>query len=138
MGIYPKGIQMKTQLSKDKFHEVFCTLSHIYSHFSDKDILYKAVNKLEDSTFQELYSKQDLSKLFYVLNKHIDEKDIVLKLCEIESYSNIMELALAGIENSSDPRDDANDLKVLNMQTKKLIRELIVMFEEKEFLSSSD
>ncbi len=126
---------MKTQISKDEFHEVFCTLSHIYSHFSDKDILYKAVNKLEDSTFQELYSKQDLNKLFYVLNKHIDEKDIVLKLCEIESYSNIMELALSGIENSSDPRDDANDLKILNMQTKKLIRELIVMFEEKEFIS---
>ena len=46
-----------------------------------------------------------------------------------------MELALSGIENSSDPRDDANDLKILNMQTKKLIRELIVMFEEKEFIS---
>ena len=125
---------MNQTISKTQFKETFFSIFNIYSHFSDKDILYKAVNKLEDSTFQELYSKQDLSKLFYVLNKHIDEKDIVLKLCEIESYSNIMELALAGIENSSDPRDDANDLKILNMQTKKLIRELIVMFEEKEFL----
>ena len=126
---------MKTQISKDEFYEIFCNISNIYSHFSDKEILYKAVNKLEDSTFQQLYSKQDLNKLFYVLNKHIDEKDIVLKLCEIESYSTIMELALTGIENSSDPRSDANDLKILNMQTKKLIRELIVMFEEKEFIS---
>ena len=40
---------------------------------------------------------------------------------------------MSRFKNSSDPQSDANDLKVLNMQTKKLIRELIVMFEEKEF-----
>ena len=47
-----------------------------------------------------------------------------------------MELALTGIENSSDPRDDAEDLKILNSRTKKLIRELMVMFEEKELTFS--
>ncbi len=42
---------------------------------------------------------------------------------------------MSRFKNSSDPQSDANDLKILNMQTKKLIRELIVMFEEKEFIS---
>lgn len=85
---------MGKKLSKDEFKEVLFTVFNIYSHFSDKETLSKAVDNIEGSIFQQLNEKQDLNKLFYVLNQHINRKDIVRKLREIESYSNIMGLSL--------------------------------------------
>ena len=105
---------MKKTLSKAEFKELLFTVFNIYSHFSDKMVLSKGIDSLDEGLFQQLIEKQDLNRLFYELNKHISEKEVLSKLSQVESYSNIMELALAGIENSSDAQSDADDLKVLN------------------------
>lgn len=131
---------MNNITKKDKFSNDLSLTLLLYGHFQDKYTLKKAVDTTlneENELSQNFKEINSLKSLLYNLNKNIDVNDIILKLCEIESYSNIMDTSLTGIENFREPNfnieDYARNLKVVNTQNIKLLRELFTMLDSKEF-----
>lgn len=131
---------MKEITQKDKLKDILHSTLHLYSYLSDENILS---NSIHNSSFKanELNSHfentQEIKSLFHNLNKNIDINDIVSKLTEIESFSSIMDTSLSGVENESNGslniEEYARDLKVVNARNLKLIRELYMMLDSKEF-----
>ncbi|OUR70857.1 hypothetical protein A9Q76_06395 [Arcobacter sp. 31_11_sub10_T18] len=131
---------MKEITQKDKLKDILHSTLHLYSYLSDENILSKSI---DNSSFKanELNSHfentQEIKSLFHNLNKNIDINDIVSKLTEIESFSSIMDTSLSGVENESNGslniEEYVRDLKVVNARNLKLIRELYMMLDSKEF-----
>ncbi len=99
-----------------------------YSHFTDKTIFSRLLTKVDDALFQDIGSAEDLRRLFFQLNKHIDMDDVTDKLIELEAYAGVMEKALRGMEDST---ESAYALSLLNRQAQKTIRELFVMLDSR-------
>ena len=132
---------MKEITKKDKLKNILHSTLRLYTYLSDENILSKCI---DNSTFEEkelsvhFGNTQEIKSLLYNLNKNIDVHGILSKLIEIESFSSIMDTSLTGVENESNSisiGEYARDLKVVNTHNLKLIRELCMMLDSKEFKS---
>ncbi len=114
---------------KKKLLQVF----NNYSYLTDENILQNLLEKTDEKSLEDIKSIDDLSKFFYNLNQKIDIRDVLSHLFTMESNLNIIELSLNNLDY-----DYANDLKAVNQQNQKLLKEILVMLESKDIIKQTE
>lgn len=112
---------------KQKLLQIF----NNYSYLTDENILQNLLEKTDEKSLESIKSIDDLSKFFYKLNQKVDIKDILSHLFVIELNLNIVELSLNNLDY-----DYASDLKAVNQQNQKLLKEVLVMLENRELVNT--
>lgn len=102
-------------------------LLYNYSYITDVNILQNLLTKIDDTAKENIKSIEDLQKLLYKLNQKIQIKDVLSHLFVLESNINIINSSL-----SSKDDEYSSDLKCINQQNQKLLREIFVMLDSRE------
>mgnify|MGYP001016371588 FL=1 len=114
---------------KQKLLQVFNT----YSYLTDENILKNLLEKTDDKSLEDIKSIDDLPKFFYKLNQKIDTKDVLSHLFTIESNLNIIDMSLDNCDE-----DYAHDIKTVNQHNLKLLKEILLMLESRDFIELTE
>ena len=114
---------------KNKLLQVFNT----YSYLTDENILKNLLDKTDDKSLEDIKSIDDLPKFFYKLNQKIDTKDVLSHLFTIESNLNIIDMSLDNCDE-----DCAHDIKTVNQHNLKLLKEILLMLESRDFIELTE
>lgn len=108
----------------------------IFTHLTNPETLKNCLSKTTPNTTQKIESLNGIKDIFFELNKHIEVKDVLQRVYELEANLFILESALNGFEkNSYGSIEEFNThFKSLNALNKKNIRELYLMLEDKQLL----
>jgi hypothetical protein len=111
-------------IMKQKLLQLF----YNYSYITNENIFKNILNKVDEKSLCNIKNTDDLQSLFFKLNEKVEMKDVLSQLFLLESNINI-------IDSSLSSKDDgySNDLQHLNQQNQRLVKEIFVMLDSREF-----
>lgn len=109
------------KMLKENFIDIF---SH-YSYLSDETIVSNLLEKVDKKELNNIKSIADLKRFLFQLNKKVDTPDILSRLFILDANINIIDGYLEAKE------EEGQDLRELNAQNKRILREVLLMLESK-------
>lgn len=115
-------------MTKKSFIDIF---SH-FSYLNDETITSNLLEKVDEKDLRDIKSIEDLQNFLFGLNKKADITDILNRLFILDANINIIDQFLKAKD------EEGQDLRELNNQNRRILKEVLLMLDFKKLIYSNE